>query len=205
MSKDKKTQEELPVNENVDENENVDGNENENVDRNENVDGNGNAAGGAEEPKELTLEEKLAESEALVEQLKKEALYKVAEFENYRKRVIKEKADLITMGGKNLMLALLPVIDDLDRAEEHIAKSEDVEALKEGLLLISQKLRTTLQQQGLEAIEAKGEKFDTDLHEAVTMFPVEDEKQKGCVIDCVQQGYKLNGNVIRHSKVVVGQ
>lgn len=158
-----------------------------------------------EEPKKLTLEEKLAESEALVEQLKKEALYKVAEFENYRKRVIKEKADLITMGGKNLMLALLPVIDDLDRAEQHIAKSEDVEALKEGLLLISQKLRTTLQQQGLEVIEAKGEKFDTDLHEAVTMFPVEDEKQKGCVIDCVQQGYKMNGNVIRHSKVVVGQ
>lgn len=158
-----------------------------------------------EEPKELTTEEKLAEAEALIEQLKKEALYKVAEFENYRKRVIKEKADLINMGGKGLMLALLPVIDDLDRAEEHIAKSEDVEALKEGVLMISQKLRTTLQQQGLEPIEAKGEKFDTDVHEAVTMFPVQDEAQKGTVIDCIQQGYKMNGNVIRHAKVVVGQ
>lgn len=158
-----------------------------------------------EEPKELTTEEKLAEAEALIEQLKKEALYKVAEFENYRKRVIKEKADLINMGGKGLMLALLPVIDDLDRAEEHIAKSEDVEALKEGVLMISQKLRTTLQQQGLEPIEAKGEKFDTDVHEAVTMFPVQDETQKGTVIDCIQQGYKMNGNVIRHAKVVVGQ
>lgn len=193
MSKEKKTQEELPEEQtNINEDVNEDVNENENAEE-------------AEEPKELSTEEKLAESEALVEQLKKEALYKVAEFENYRKRVIKEKADLITMGGKNLMLALLPVIDDLERAEEHIAKSEDVEALKEGLLLISQKLRATLQQQGLEVIEAKGEKFDTDLHEAVTMFPVEDEKQKGCVIDCVQQGYKMNGNVIRHSKVVVGQ
>lgn len=158
-----------------------------------------------EEPKELTIEEKLAEAEALIEQLKKEALYKVAEFENYRKRVIKEKADLINMGGKSLMLALLPVVDDLDRAEEHIAKSEDVEALKEGVLMISQKLRTTLQQQGLEAIEAKGQTFDTDLHEAVTMFPVQDESQKGTVIDCIQQGYKMNGNVIRHAKVVVGQ
>lgn len=158
-----------------------------------------------EESKELTIEEKLAEAEALIEQLKKEALYKVAEFENYRKRVIKEKADLINMGGKSLMLALLPVVDDLDRAEEHIAKSEDVEALKEGVLMISQKLRTTLQQQGLEAIEAKGQTFDTDLHEAVTMFPVQDESQKGTVIDCIQQGYKMNGNVIRHAKVVVGQ
>lgn len=158
-----------------------------------------------EEPKELTIEEKLAEAEALIEQLKKDALYKVAEFENYRKRVIKEKADLINMGGKGLMLALLPVVDDLDRAEEHIAKSEDVEALKEGVLMISQKLRTTLQQQGLEAIEAKGQTFDTDLHEAVTMFPVQDEAQKGTVIDCIQQGYKMNGNVIRHAKVVVGQ
>lgn len=158
-----------------------------------------------EAPRELTVEERLAEAEAMIEQLKKDALYKVAEFENYRKRVIKEKADLISMGGKGLMLALLPVVDDLDRAEEHIAKSEDVEALKEGVLMISQKLRSTLQQQGLEKIEAKGEKFDTDLHEAVTMFPVQDEAQKGSVIDCVQQGYKMNGNVIRHAKVVVGQ
>lgn len=158
-----------------------------------------------EAPRELTVEERLAEAEAMIEQLKKDALYKVAEFENYRKRVIKEKADLINMGGKGLMLALLPVVDDLDRAEEHIAKSEDVEALKEGVLMISQKLRSTLQQQGLEKIEAKGEKFDTDLHEAVTMFPVQDEAQKGSVIDCVQQGYKMNGNVIRHAKVVVGQ
>lgn len=158
-----------------------------------------------EETTELSVEKKLEEAEELIEQLKKEALYKVAEFENYRKRVIKEKAELINMGGKNLMVALLPVIDDLERAEEHIAKSEDVEALKEGLQMISQKLRSTLQQQGLEAIEAKGEKFDTDLHEAVTMFPVSDEAQKGTIIDCVQQGYKLNGNVIRHAKVVVGQ
>lgn len=158
-----------------------------------------------EAPRELTVEERLAEAEAMIEQLKKDALYKVAEFENYRKRVIKEKADLISMGGKGLMLALLPVVDDLDRAEEHIAKSEDVEALKEGVLMISQKLRSTLQQQGLEKIEAKGEKFDTDLHEAVTMFPVQEESQKGTVIDCVQQGYKMNGNVIRHAKVVVGQ
>lgn len=164
-----------------------------------------NVENAEEAPRELTVEERLAEAEAMIEQLKKDALYKVAEFENYRKRVIKEKADLISMGGKGLMLALLPVVDDLDRAEEHIAKSEDVEALKEGVLMISQKLRSTLQQQGLEKIEAKGEKFDTDLHEAVTMFPVQDEAQKGTVIDCVQQGYKMNGNVIRHAKVVVGQ
>lgn len=173
------------------------------ADANENTAGENTAADHEtakieEQPAEPTIEEQL-------ELLKKEMLYKVAEFENYRKRVIKEKAELITMGGKNLMLALLPVIDDLDRAEEHISRSEDLEALKEGLMMISQKLRTTLQQQGLEAIEAKGEKFDTDVHEAVTMFPVQEESQKGCVIDCVQQGYKLHGNVIRHAKVVVGQ
>ena len=148
--------------------------------------------------------EKLAEAELQIADLKNQILYKVAEFENYRKHAIREKSELVAQGGSTLMKALLPVLDDFDRAKEHIEKATDVEGLKEGVELIMQKLIETLQKQGLEEIDAKDKAFDTDYHEAVTLFPTNDESQKGCVIDCVQKGYTLNGKVLRHAKVVVG-
>ncbi|MBR4782445.1 MAG: nucleotide exchange factor GrpE [Bacteroidaceae bacterium] len=152
----------------------------------------------------LTPEEQIAELEQQVADLKNAMLYKVAEFENYRKRTIKEKADLILNGGKKVMEALLPVADDLERAEQNIEKANDVEALKEGLQLVFQKFTKTLEGLGLKKMDVVGEDFSTDFHEAVAFVPSADE-QKGKVIDCVQNGYMLNEQVIRFAKVAVGQ
>lgn len=162
------------------------------------------AAEQAEEAKELTPEEKIAELEAKISELQTAMLYKVAEFDNYRKRTIKEKADLILNGGKKVLEAMLPVVDDLERAEENIEKSDDVQALKEGLALVFQKFKKVLEGQGLKKMEVVGEDFCTDFHEAIAFVPGED-KNKGKVIDCVQNGYKLNEQVIRYAKVAVGQ
>jgi len=153
---------------------------------------------------EQTPEERIAELEAQLAEVKNTLLYKVAEFDNYRKRTIKEKADLILNGGQKTMEALLPVADDLERAETNISKATDVEALKEGLDLVFQKFQKALEGQGLAKMEVVGEDFSTDFHEAVAFIPGTDE-QKGKVIDCVQNGYTLNGKVIRYAKVVVGQ
>ncbi|MBP5361229.1 MAG: nucleotide exchange factor GrpE [Bacteroidaceae bacterium] len=159
----------------------------------------------AEDSEELTPEEHIAQLEQQVADLKNAMLYKVAEFENYRKRTIKEKADLILNGGKKVMEALLPVADDLERAEENIAKATDVEALKEGLLLVFQKFTKTLEGLGLKKMDAVGADFSTDYHEAVAFVPAQSDEQKGKVIDCVQNGYMLNEQVIRFAKVAVGQ
>ena len=159
----------------------------------------------AEDTKEQTPEERIAELEEQLAEQKKAMLYKVAEFENYRKRTIKEKADLILNGGKKVMEALLPVADDLERAEENIAKATDVEALKEGLLLVFQKFTKTLEGLGLKKMDVVGEDFSTDFHEAIAFVPAQSDDQKGKVIDCVQNGYILNEQVIRFAKVAVGQ
>lgn len=153
---------------------------------------------------EKTPEEIIKELEAQIADLQKAMLYKVAEFENYRKRTIKEKADLILNGGKKVMEALLPVADDLERAEANIEKSNEVEALKEGLQLVFQKFTKTLESLGLKKIDAMGQDFSTDFHEAVAFVPGSDEN-KGKVIDCIQNGYTLNNQVIRYAKVAVGQ
>ena len=158
-----------------------------------------------DEAQELTPEERIAQLEQEVADLKNAMLYKVAEFENYRKRTIKEKADLILNGGKKVMEALLPVADDLERAEENIAKATDVEALKEGVELVFQKFTKTLEGLGLKKMDAVGTDFSTDYHEAVAFVPTQDDEQKGKVIDCVQNGYMLNEQVIRFAKVAVGQ
>lgn len=157
-----------------------------------------------ETPKELTPEEKIAELEAKISELQTAMLYKVAEFDNYRKRTIKEKADLILNGGKKVLEALLPVADDLERAQENIEKANDVEALKEGLQLVFQKFQKTLEGQGLKKMDVIGQDFCTDFHEAIAFVPGDDQN-KGKVIDCVQNGYKLNEQVIRYAKVAVGQ
>ena len=137
--------------------------------------------------------------------LKDKYLRQVAEFDNYRKRTLKEKTDLILNGGEKVLTALLPILDDLDRAAENIEKSNDLETLKEGVALILDKLTKSLAAQGLKKMETIGQPFDTDFHEAVALIPAQEEAQKNVVIDCVQQGYQLNDKVLRHAKVVVGQ
>ena len=152
-----------------------------------------------------TETDKLAAALAEIDSLKDKYLRQVAEFDNYRKRTLKEKTELILNGGEKVLSALLPVLDDLDRAMQNIEKSTDVETLKEGVSLIMDKLTKTLQGQGLQKMDAIGKMFDTDFHEAVALIPSTEEAQKNHVIDCVQSGYMLNEKVIRHAKVVVGQ
>lgn len=128
-----------------------------------------------------------------------------AEFDNYRKRTLKEKMELISSGGEDVMKSLLPTLDDVDRALKAIETAKDVEAIREGITLISQKLNDSLKNKGLTEIEAMGLPLDTDLHEAIAKFPVEEEGKKGQIIDVLEKGYKLNDKVVRYAKVVVGE
>lgn len=128
-----------------------------------------------------------------------------AEFDNYRKRTLKERIELSKTAGENMLVQILTIYDDLDRAGEHVKEAKTVDGLKEGLYLIFNKFNDFMKQQGVKEIEAKGLEFDTDLHEAVTKFPAPEESLKGKVIDVVQKGYTLNDKVIRYAKVVVGE
>jgi len=158
----------------------------------------------AEEAKEETLEDKLAAAEARIQELEKERLYKQAEFDNYRKRIIKEKAELILNGGRKVLEAMLPVIDDLERALQHMEKAEDVDAVKKGVELIYTKFLGVMKTQGVTPMDTKDADFNTDFHEAVTQFPAPSDELKGKVIDCTEKGYMLNDSVLRFAKVVVG-
>ena len=154
---------------------------------------------------ELTDAEKLAQAEAEIAELKDKILRQAADFANFRKHSMATHTELILNGGKKVLESLLPILDDMERAEANLAKSEEVETLREGLSLIFQKLQRTLEQQGLKKMETQEAQFDTNFHEAVALFPTEDEQQKNHIIDCVQTGYMLNDKVLRHAKVVVGQ
>ncbi len=145
----------------------------------------------------------LAKAQQEVEELKKQLLYKTAEFENYRKRTLKEKADLILNGGEKTIAAILPILDDFERAIAD--KSEDPKAIKEGVQMIFNKFIKTLEGLGVKKIETANKDFDVDFHEAIAMVPGMGDDKKGKVIDCVQTGYTLNDKVIRHAKVAVGQ
>ena len=145
----------------------------------------------------------LAEAQAEIEELKKAALYKQAEFENYRKRTIKEKADLILQGGEKTVKEILPILDDFERAMAD--KTEDPAAIREGMQLIFNKFVSTLEKMGVKKIDTADADFNTDFHEAIALVPGMGEDKKGKVIDCVQTGYTLNDKVIRHAKVAVGQ
>ena len=145
----------------------------------------------------------LAKAQQEVEELKKQLLYKTAEFENYRKRTLKEKADLILNGGEKTIAAILPILDDFERAIAD--KSEDPKAIKEGVQMIFNKFIKTLEGLGVKKIETADKDFDVDFHEAIAMVPGMGDDKKGKVIDCVQTGYTLNDKVIRHAKVSVGQ
>ena len=153
---------------------------------------------------ENTPEKKIAELEEQLEQEKKEYLFLMADFENFRKRTLKEKADLIKNGTESAMRELLPVVDDLERALDAINKGGDLESLKEGVDLIYNKFVKYLESQHVKAIDSTGKDFDTDVHEAVTMFPAPDPAMKGKVIDTTIKGYMINDKVLRHAKVVVG-
>ena len=159
----------------------------------------------ADEPAEQTTDDKLAEAEAQIAELKRQMLYKAAEFDNYRKRVMQEKAELIKNGGAKVIASILPIIDDFERAEKNMEKLEDVAACKEGVRLIIDKFLKQLKQEGLEKMDVVGKPFDTDYHEAVAMVPGLPEDQKNKVIDCVLEGYMLNDKVIRHAKVAVAE
>ena len=150
-------------------------------------------------------EDPLAKAEEKIEQLKDQLLRQAAEFDNYRKRTIKEKSELILNGGEKVISALLPIMDDLERAADNFKKTDNIETLKEGVNLIISKLEKTLSGQGLQKIDAIGKEFDTDFHEAIALIPATEDSQKGLVIDCTQTGYTLNNKVIRHAKVVVAQ
>lgn len=160
-----------------------------------------------EEPlsEEEQLKAQLAEAQEKIAELQDRYLRQAAEFDNYRKRTIKEKADLIKSAAEKLMVAELPVVDDMDRALENMEKGSDAEACIEGFKLIVQKFKNILAQSGLEKIETEGQDFDTDFHEAIALIPAPTEELKGKILDCVQQGYKLGDKVIRHAKVAVGQ
>ena len=145
----------------------------------------------------------LTKAQQEVEELKKQLLYKTAEFENYRKRTLKEKAELILNGGEKTIAAILPILDDFERAIAD--KSEDPKAIKEGVQMIFNKFTKTLEGLGVKKIETADKDFDVDFHEAIAMVPGMGDDKKGKVIDCVQTGYTLNDKVIRHAKVAVGQ
>lgn len=151
------------------------------------------------------LTRQVAEEKAKVEKEKKEYLFLMAEFDNFRKRTIKEKGDIIRNASENAMKGLLPIVDDFERGIEANKNATDIEAVKEGMELIYNKLMKYLEQNGVKQAEATGKPFDPDTQEAIAMVPVADESQKGMVIDTPTKGYTINDKVLRHAKVVVGQ
>ena len=158
---------------------------------------------------ELTAEEKLQKeldkANEKVATLEDKYLRQVAEFDNYRKRTIKEKAELIKNGGERAIESILPVLDDFERAMANMSKNEGVAEIMTGIELIYNKFVGILKQNGLQKIETEGADFNTDFHEAIAMIPAPTEELKGKVLDCVQTGYTLNDKVIRHAKVAVGE
>ena len=152
---------------------------------------------------DTSIEEKLAASEARVEQLIDQNLRQMAEFDNYRKRTVKEKAELIKTASADILTKLLPVIDDLERAITNNEKSDDITAIKDGTKLIYSKLMHILDGEGLKKIPAKGEEFNTDIHEAIATIPATDDVARNTIIDCTRDGYMLNGKLLRTSQVVV--
>lgn len=157
------------------------------------------------EQEEDSLEAQLAKAQNEIAELKDKNLRQIAEFDNYRKRVLKEKADLILNGGEKILTNILPIIDDLERAQQGMAQMTDVDAVKEGVNLIIDKFMKFMKNQGVEPIETEGKDFDVNYHEAITMIPAPSDDMKGKVIDCVNKGYTLNEKVIRYAKVVVGE
>ncbi len=180
-------------------NENINGTQEENIEEN----------CAQQEEREQTVEEKLQqeldEANGKIAMLEDKYLRQVAEFDNYRKRTMKEKAELIKNGGERAIESILPVLDDFERALNNMSKDESSAEIMTGVELIYNKFVGILKQNGLQKIETDGAVFDTDFHEAIAMVPTPDENLKGKVLDCIQAGYTLNDKVIRHAKVAVGE
>lgn len=171
-----------------------------------------NAAEGQENvatPQEAAAEESAPQEDPLevaqaeIADLKKQLLYKIAEFDNYRKRTMSEKADLILNGGAKVLGAILPVMDDMERALDQMKKAEDMASVIEGIELIRKKFLSILEKQGVKPIETEGLEFDVDLHEAIAQLPAPSPEMKNKIMDCTLKGYMLNDKVLRHSQVVV--
>lgn len=158
-----------------------------------------------EQPAEAEEKNPLEAAQEEIARLKEQMLYKAAEFDNYRKRTIKEKADLLLNGAKKTVLAVLPVMDDMERAIAEGKKTDDPEVIRQGMELIYQKFIKALEGLGVKAIDTKDQDFNVDMHEAIAMVPGMGDDKKGKVIDCVLTGYTLNDEVIRYAKVAVGQ
>ena len=176
-----------------------------NENANETVENNACEEQVEEQKAEQTPEQRIAELEAQLANEKKEYLFLMAEFDNFRKRSAKEKVELIKNGGEKAMHDILPIIDDFDRAIQANASTNDIDALKEGVNIIYNKFIKYLESNGVKEMNTTGETFDADIHEAVTTFPAPSEDLKGKIIDTVQKGYSINDKVLRHAKVVVGQ
>ncbi|MDE5826415.1 MAG: nucleotide exchange factor GrpE [Duncaniella sp.] len=151
------------------------------------------------------LNQQLKDTEEKLEKEKKEYLFLMAEFDNFRKRTVKEKSDIIKNASETVLKGLLPIVDDFERGLEASAKSEDPASIRQGMELIYQKLVKFLAANGVKPIESTGKPFDAELHEAIAMVPVTDEAQKGMVIDTPSKGYTINDKVLRHAKVAVGE
>ena len=179
--------------------------QNENTEENQNTDNKAEEGDNNTDAADKKAEEidPLTKAQQEVEELKKQLLYKTAEFENYRKRTLKEKAELILNGGEKTVAAILPVLDDFERAIAD--KSEDPKVIKEGVQMIFNKFVKTLEGLGVKKIDTNDKDFDVDFHEAIAMVPGMGDDKKGKIIDCVQTGYTMNDKVIRHAKVAVGQ
>ena len=157
-----------------------------------------------ETPKESTVEEQLEKAREEISELNDSLLRKMAEFDNYRKRTLKEKTELILNGGEKTITAILPVLDDMERAMKNMQTATDVAAVLEGVELIYKKFISILEHQGVKAIDTKDADFNVDLHEAIAQLPAPNSEMKGKIIDCTLTGYTMNEKVIRHAQVVVG-
>ena len=179
--------------------------QNENTEENQDTDNKAEEGDNNTDAADKKAEEidSLTKAQQEVEELKKQLLYKTAEFENYRKRTLKEKAELILNGGEKTVAAILPILDDFERAIAD--KSEDPKVIKEGVQMIFNKFVKTLEGLGVKKIDTNDKDFDVDFHEAIAMVPGMGDDKKGKIIDCVQTGYTMNDKVIRHAKVAVGQ
>ena len=166
---------------------------------------NEQAEGTAPLTHEEELEKELEKAQEALEEQKDKYLRLSAEFDNYRKRTLKEKAELILNGGEKSLGSILPVVDDFERAIKTMETATDVNAVKEGVELIYNKFMAVLAQNGVKVSETKDQPLDTDFHEAIAVIPAPSEAQKGKILDCVQTGYTLNDKVLRHAKVVVGE
>ncbi|MCH5227334.1 MAG: nucleotide exchange factor GrpE [Muribaculaceae bacterium] len=151
------------------------------------------------------LEKKVSELQAALDKEKKEYLFLMAEFDNFRKRTLKEKSEIIKNAGENVLKGLLPIMDDFERGIKAAENSPEADSVKEGVNLIYNKLKKYLNQNGVKEIDPTDDTFDTEKHEAISAVPVPDEDKKGKILDTVEKGYTINDKVLRHAKVVVGQ